>query len=327
MRLTDDIVTVYQAYQQKGLILAACIIPALYVMSGFYSVGPEQRAIVTRLGKIVNDNVNPGMHYRLPWPLEEEKKFPAAMLRSMVIDFSEDTAKYRQPELTTGDGNLSDTSIEVQYAVGQPGLFYSTSKETETLLEKIARANTVNIIGATAFDPLLTTERNRFQNKLKYQLQAQADGLSLGLRITSVQIRRLDPPKSIKKAYDNVTVARTEKQKSIQIAKGERSTQLAHARSKANQITVSAQAKAGEVIEIAKGDDERFRTRLASYLNAPNLNDTRLYLANIEKLLGQSKITVVSTGKSNKDININTNGINTNGINTGGIKIGSNHTD
>ena len=51
--------------------------PALYaaaavlVLSGFYIVGPQEEAIIERLGRRVAPNRGPGLHYKLPWPVEK----------------------------------------------------------------------------------------------------------------------------------------------------------------------------------------------------------------------------------------------------------------
>jgi regulator of protease activity HflC (stomatin/prohibitin superfamily) len=41
-----------------------------YLASGFYVVGPDQRAVVRRFGAVV-EQVGPGMHYRVPWPVDQ----------------------------------------------------------------------------------------------------------------------------------------------------------------------------------------------------------------------------------------------------------------
>ena len=41
-----------------------------YLASGFYVVGSDQRAVVRRFGAVV-EQVGPGMHYRVPWPVDQ----------------------------------------------------------------------------------------------------------------------------------------------------------------------------------------------------------------------------------------------------------------
>ncbi|VUD67959.1 Modulator of FtsH protease HflK [Thalassocella blandensis] len=294
MNLREDLLYIFQQSRALLWVLVLVIIPLLYLLSGFYSVGAEERGIVLRFGKIVREHVMPGMHYHLPWPIDSVQTIPATTLRSMEIDFSQDAPLALQPELTTGDEDLVDVSILVQYNIQDPGLYLASSQQTEVLLRQIAHAQTLYYISANAIDQLLTTGRTRFQNQLKTGIQATAVKWQLGIRITSVQIRRLEPPASIKKAFDNVARARSEKQKQIQESMGEKNTRLAQARSNANRIRQDASAFSTEVLERAHGDQEHFLATWQAYRQAPELTGLRLYLEKIESILDASEMTVVN---------------------------------
>ncbi len=62
----------------------------LYLASGLFSVKPEQRGVVTRFGRVVNDNVLPGIHYRWPWPIESVVLLRTTEIRSMAVLFGTD---------------------------------------------------------------------------------------------------------------------------------------------------------------------------------------------------------------------------------------------
>lgn len=293
MKLTEDLSFIAQKHKNFYWALVLIVIPVLYFLSGFYSVGQEQRAVVTRLGKIIEDNVMPGMHYHLPWPFESVQKISSTSLRSISVNFGEDTEKFMQPELTTGDGNMVDVELEVQFNISEPGFFYNATLDSENMLRQTAISETLYYVGANNFESLLTTGRTRFQNDIKKAIQASADNYSLGVRVTSVQIKRLEPPKSIKKAFDGVSTARSEKQKLIQESRGERSALLTKARSEASDMKLDAKAYATEVLERAKGDHQRFSVLLEAYETSPQITKTNQYLDELEKILSKSKITVV----------------------------------
>jgi hypothetical protein len=40
-----------------------------YIASGFFTVRWDQAGIVKRFGRPINIDVQPGIHYKLPWPL------------------------------------------------------------------------------------------------------------------------------------------------------------------------------------------------------------------------------------------------------------------
>ena len=49
--------------------VALLVLAAAYLGSGFYVVGTDERGVVRRFGAVV-EHVAPGMHYRLPWPID-----------------------------------------------------------------------------------------------------------------------------------------------------------------------------------------------------------------------------------------------------------------
>ena len=298
MTLFDDLSHIASAYKKYLWLLMLLVVPCLYGLSGFYSVLPEERAIVTRMGKIIEDNVMPGMHYHLPWPYESVQKIPSTTLRSVTIDFSDGHSEVRQLELITGSVDLADLALDIQYGVEVPARFYKASVNTENLLKHLAIAETLYYVGSQGFEKLITTGRNRFQNQLKKLVQARMDQLKLGVRVTSVQIRRLDPPQPIKKTFEKMSVALSEKQTMIQRSQSDRNTKLSKARSEANEDRVEAQAYSNEVIQSAKGDQERFALMLSGYQQAPDITAHRQYLEKLEVLLGQAQMTIIGEPKN-----------------------------
>lgn len=293
MTLFDDLNHIGRTYKRYFWSLLLVVTPSLYVLSGFYSVLPEERAIVTRLGKVIEDNVMPGMHYHLPWPYESVKKVPSTTLRSIAIDFSQSDSKFLQPELTTGSTDLADLALDLQYNVSEPARFYNAAVDTEFVLKQVAISETLYYVGSQGFENLITTGRNRFQNQLKHLVQERVNDLVLGVRITSIQIKRLDPPQSIKKTFEKMSVALSEKQTLVQKSQSERNTKLSKARSEANEDRIEAEAYSNEVILGAKGDQERFALMLEAYQQAPDITAHRQYLDKMERLLGKARLTLI----------------------------------
>lgn len=305
MKLREDLALTFR--QIKPLLLGGLLllVPLLYLLSGFYLVGAEQRGVVMRFGKIIREQVMPGMHYHLPWPIDSVRTLATTNLRSLTVDFSSSApgaiqSKALQPEITTGDEDLVDVALVVQYNIESPGVYLSAAQAPEALLEQIVRAQTLIYIGGSAIDPLLTTGRTEFQNHLKEATQVSLSRLGLGLRVTSVQINRLGPPESIKSAFDDVARARSEKQKMIQESRGERRTRLTQARSQAGQILAEANASATETLETARGHRDRFLANWQAYQQAPVITRERVYLERLERILAPVETLVIEPQKKGR---------------------------
>ena len=54
---------------RRWLGLALLLLLAAWLGAGFYVVDTDEQAVVRRFGEIAQ-RVGPGMHYRLPWPVD-----------------------------------------------------------------------------------------------------------------------------------------------------------------------------------------------------------------------------------------------------------------
>lgn len=293
--LREDIQYIVKISRKPMMILWLVILPLIYVLSGFYSVGTEQRAVVFRFGKIIEDNVLPGMHYRLPWPVDQIQKLPATELRSVRVDYSQNARRlYLQPEMTTHGGDLIDIAFDIQYNVPKPGTYQTVTDNAEAVIEQLAFTEALYYASEHSFEELLTIGRSQFQNHLRDRLQKQSEELNLGMNIISVLIRRLDAPRSIKGAFDRVQVAPAEKNKMIQEAYSDEITRLVNARSKVNDIKVAANALAGDTREQAQGDHARFMKKYHAWQKAPELIQQREYTEALGKILANSQVKLLS---------------------------------
>lgn len=271
----------------------------LYAVSGFYSVDSDQRAVVSRFGEVIEQNVLPGMHYRLPWPVDSVETLSAVELRSVSFDFSKelDSAIVGR-ELTTGKGDLIELALQVQYSIPSPGKFLTQAIDAEAILRNIAKAQSVIYVSQRELDRLLTTGRTDFQNWMKNAVQNELDGFDSGIRITNVMLNRLETPVGIKKAYDDVQMAPAVKEKLIQDALGEREIKLAQARSEVVKSTKQVQAQAKARITNTQGEVQRLNMLIASLEKEPDFAKKRLYLETLKEILEKAQVRFVNQDKS-----------------------------
>jgi membrane protease subunit HflK len=273
-----------------------CLLIVLYLASGFYSVKPEQRGVVKRFGRVVTDDVLPGIHYHLPWPAESVVRLRTTEIRSMTVTFEETKGAEgeKAPEtpempksapLLTGDENLILARLLIQYTITGPKSYLYNTADADGLLNRIVQDAIIARAAGTSVDELLTIGRLKCQTKLKEEILATTKAYDLGIRIGSVQIQSIGPPSGVAEAFRDVTSAREDRQKLVQQAQGDSNRRLPRARSDANDITSKAEAYANEVVERAKGDAQRFSAAWEEYDKAKNVTAHRLYLEALEEVL------------------------------------------
>lgn len=90
MKKTGDQKKRRLALWNAGAWCLVSLLAALYLASGCFVVKPEQRGVVTRFGRVVDDNVLPGIHYHWPWPIESVALVRTTEIRSMAVSFGSD---------------------------------------------------------------------------------------------------------------------------------------------------------------------------------------------------------------------------------------------
>src|SRR5436309_4381038 len=92
---------------QKGL----AAIVAVWILTSIYLVAPEQQAVVTRFGAVIEPRVMPGIHLSLPWPIDKVTKLKVQQLQRLVVggDIPDGVLGRTQPlqsQWITGDQNI-----------------------------------------------------------------------------------------------------------------------------------------------------------------------------------------------------------------------------
>ncbi|MDR9829181.1 protease modulator HflK [Vibrio sp. FNV 38] len=294
--LGSDIKEVFGEAVVLGKWFLFLVLPCIYLLSGFYSVSLEERAIVVRFGKVINENVLPGMHYRVPWPIDQVTKLSATELKSMTIDYDKQSrAEYLQPEIITQGADLIDIKFDIQYNIDSPSAYFYTVEDPEGLVREIAISEVIYHVSKHDFEGLLTIGRIDIQSHIKHALQSRIEQIGLGVNIIGVFITHLDSPKSIKRAFDRVQVAPAEKNKLIQTAQGEKTTALVNAQSAVNEEYSHAIAYSEYVVQQAKGDRDRFLEKAEAMKLNSDLIINKEYVEYIESILGLAKVKLLNT--------------------------------
>src|SRR5262245_2571271 len=64
----------------------------VFLGSGFFTVGPQEQAIIIRLGRPVGERekalLGPGLHWSLPYPIDEYKRVPISAIQKVASTVS-----------------------------------------------------------------------------------------------------------------------------------------------------------------------------------------------------------------------------------------------
>ncbi|NLD39417.1 MAG: FtsH protease activity modulator HflK [Desulfatiglans sp.] len=291
-----------------SVILAGLAI--IYLLSGIYKVSESELGVIQRFGKVIDGKVEPGGHYRLPWPIDTVTKVPVKTTHSMdIIDFSLKQASDEKNEFRditglsiyciTGDNNIVFIDFVIRYNIVDPVKYLFNINSSEDFLKHTACAAVINSLAGKTVDDILTVGKKSVEVYLKKEIQENLDSLNSGLGINDIEIKDVSPIKAVRDYFERVINAQIQKRELINNAESYRNQNIPKTKGMAMQITEEAWGYRTQVISHAQGDADRFKQQLNEYSKAKEITKQRMYLDFIQQKFPELEkiILVDNTGK------------------------------
>ncbi len=297
---------------------------AVLVLSGFYALGPDEEGVIERFGRKLAPFSTPGLHYKLPWPIERLTRIAPRRVRVVEIGFrSNSGAAYAEPSAyewnvqhrggrfesrpeesfaLTGDQNMIELNASVHYDVPHADAFLFRQLDGDATVRATAESVIHGIASTTPLDALLTTGREAVEAQAQAELQRRLDRYETGVRVIRVKLENVHPAGDVVDAFRDVSAAYEEKNRAINEAQGYRNEQIALARGTARALGESARAYALGRINRSDGDATRFASQEQAYRAAPGVTETRLYLEAMEQVLPGKRKLIVDSGKGRRHL-------------------------
>ncbi|MBV9082574.1 MAG: FtsH protease activity modulator HflK, partial [Acidobacteriaceae bacterium] len=309
-------------YRRRGELVrpAIAVSAAAVLLSGVYTIRPDEVGIVLRFGRKVQPYSGPGLHYKWPWPMDRLTRIKVHQVRVIEIGFRSNgaapasepgayewnaqhrTGRYqRKPEETlmlTGDQNMIELNATVHYDLLRPDEFLFRQLDGEKTV-RAAAESTIRIIATTTpLDDLLTTGKHAVELRAASELQRRLDKYASGIRVLSFRLQDVHPSLEVVDAFREVSGAYEEKNRLINEAEAYRNEQIALARGNAKARLEQADAYSTGRKNRADGDAGRFIQRETASRFAPRPTELRLYLETIEQVLPGKKKLIVDRTKA-----------------------------
>jgi membrane protease subunit HflK len=255
------------------------------LIAGVYEVGPGAQGVVRTFGK-ESGKKSPGLHFRVPF-VQDVDIVNIEQIRRLEVGFRGDKKVANEALMLTGDENIVEAQIIVQYRVSDPSKYLFNLKDPDESLRATAEVALRSMVGRTNIDEVITTGRESVQTETREWLQNLMDRYGSGISVTEVKLQTVDAPDEVKEAFHDVVRAREEKEKLINQAKGYQADLIPRARGEARQIEREAEAYREERVLRANGDGAKFNAQLAEYQKAEAVTRQRLYLETVERILSR----------------------------------------
>ena len=270
----------------------------LWGSSGIFTVQPGEQAALRLFGKF-NSIAGPGLHWFYPSPIGEKDIVATDTIRRLELGFRGDKAVPDEALMITGDENIVDAQLLVQFDIKdlKNFLFRAIDPGGKTMMD-VAETSLRQIVGSKPIDDVLTTEKEAVQAETKTLMQNLLDSYNSGIRVREVKLQNVQPPQQVQDAFDDVVRAREDKEKIINLADAYKEDVLPKARGYAAKVVQDAKAYEAKRIAESKGEADKFKAILTEYVLQKETTESRLYLETIEKVLPKSKQIII--GDPNK---------------------------
>jgi len=311
--------------QAAVLLLSTCVV--------FIDAGEE--ALLERNGKPVagREVIGPGIHFKLPWPIDEIHRERTREVRSFVIGIVPDPDKENERTIlwtvshyeeeynllvaskeqlanaARGEQappvNLLTVSIPVQYQIKDLRAWATRHTSATNLLEKVASREVVLYLVGIDFFEMMSAGRDRAAVDLKERIQREADRLNLGAEILFVGLQDVHPPVKVGKDFNSVLAAIQEKEAIIEHARTYALTNVILARAEATNRIQAAETYRTRVVADQFARAAQFTNQFLAYRQSPRVFTERAYLQALSKGAAKARKLVLTSTNAQETLMLN----------------------
>ncbi|MBB1312302.1 MULTISPECIES: FtsH protease activity modulator HflK [Aliivibrio] len=271
-----------------GLGLIAVVAIAIWIFSGFYTIGESERGVVLRLGKY-DRMVDPGLNWK-PTFIDQVTAVNIQSIRSLNS----------KGLMLTKDENVVTVEMGVQYRVADARKYLYTVVNADDSLRQATDSALRAVIGDAKMDDILTSGRQVIRQRTQETLNRIIDKYDMGLIVVDVNFQLARPPEEVKASFDDAIAAREDEERFIREAEAYSNDILPKATGRAERLKKEAQGYTERTVNGAIGQIAQFEKLLPEYNKAPEVTRTRLYLDTMERVYSNtSKVLIDSESNGN----------------------------
>ena len=272
------------------------IVMALMVLaffgSGFFQVGPSEKAVILRFGKPVGAENNvllgPGLHWSFPYPIDEVVKIPISEVQKVASTtgwyFTTPEQELSGEELPAGqslnpavdgyaitaDRDIIHTRATLYYHIDHPIAYIFNFASASNSIQNALNEALLSTAARFGVDDLLTRDVAGFQDAVRSRVNDLTEQEHLGIVIDNCQVQSI-APRQLQDVFSRVTIARQNQSKQINDANAYRDKTLLNAAAQASAITTRAATASTNYVKAVQADAKAFTDLLPAYEMNRNL--------------------------------------------------------
>jgi membrane protease subunit HflK len=208
----------------------------------------------------------------------------------------------RESLMLTGDENIVDAEMIVQYKIKDPVAYTFNFIEPELTVRQAAEASLRTVVGRNNIDEALTSGKFMIQEEAKELIQGILDKYKTGILVDAVQLQDVGPPEQVVAAFKDVASAKEDKNRMINQAEGYRNDIIPKARGEPQAEIREAEGYKEARIARAEGDVSKFNSVLKEYRKSKEVTEIRMFLETAEEVLSNREKIIVPDGQEGSNL-------------------------
>lgn len=286
-----------RTYTIVGLIFLVLIV-GIVGFTTWYTVDESEQAVILTFGKVEEGVNEPGLHFKLPWPIQEVEKLSKETF-SLQFGYEEKDGEVKEfpqeTKMITGDENIVLADLVVQWKITDPAKYLFNAENPEEILYDSTSASLRSIIGSAKIDDALTSGKAEIEADVRDLLSTLVGKYDIGISILAVKLQDVELPNDkVRKAFTNVTDARETMNTKINEAGKYRNKRTNEAQGEKDALMSHAQGDKAARVETARGDVAVFNKLYDEYRTNPDITRQRLVLETLEQVLPNAEIYIMN---------------------------------
>ncbi|MBI4356636.1 MAG: protease modulator HflC [Gammaproteobacteria bacterium] len=233
----------------------------LFLFSALYTVNEKERAILLRLGEIVEEQIAPGLHIKIPL-YHTVKKFDG---RILTLDAEPERYLTSEKKSVLVDSFATwriDPNNIRNYYTATAGIEQQGARRLLDTLDKRLRDEFAN----RTIQEVVSGERGRIMDELVRSINAESK--ELGIQVIDVRVKQIDLPQEVSESvYARMKTARNKIARDLR-SKGAEEAEIIRAEADRQRTVILAEAY--KESETTRGEGDAKATQI--YASAYNKN-------------------------------------------------------
>jgi modulator of FtsH protease HflK len=271
------------------------VLIVVFFASGFFTVGPSQRAIILRFGKPLGEGesalLGPGkLHWSFPFPIDEVVKVNITGIQQVesAVGWYPQTAAERlagieppsmagtpmQPGVDgyvlTADNNIIHTRATLRYRINDPIRYVFKFVNASNAVQNVLDDALLSTASQFKVDDILTQDVAGFQEAVRRRATQLLGKQELGIIVEQCAVESIRP-RQLKDSFERVTSAAQTRGKVLNEARSYENQVTNRASADAESRINLAQVERSRLVNDVKSQAERFQEILPQYQQQANL--------------------------------------------------------